>query len=141
MDLSLGEKQRLFVHLFGQWLSFVYSRGYEVTWGEAFRSDEQAEINAIGSAGRTKVAALVQGSFPALAQKLLNNGKNNGIRASAHQNKLALDLNLFKDGEYLSLSEQWSEVGTYWESLHPLCRWGGRWGDGNHLSLEHNGIK
>lgn len=27
------------------------------------------------------------------------------------------------------------------EMQHELCRWGGRFKDGNHYSLEHNGVK
>jgi hypothetical protein len=62
--MNLGEKQKLFLRCFAQWLPWALSKGYEFSWGEAFRSDEQAEINAIGSAGRETVAKLVQGVFP-----------------------------------------------------------------------------
>ena len=63
--------------------------------------------------------------------------------------KLAIDLDLFKDGEgfemgckvYLTKTEDHRKLGEFWESLHPLCRWGGRFGDGNHYSLEHGGVK
>jgi hypothetical protein len=27
-------------------------------------------------------------------------------------------------------------LGEFWEGLHPLCRWGGRFNDGNHYSIE-----
>jgi len=61
--------------------------------------------------------------------------KNN----SNHYIKLACDLNLFKDGAYLTETADHAEFGKYWESLHELCRWGGRFGDGNHYSLIHDG--
>jgi hypothetical protein len=59
--------------------------------------------------------------------------------ASMHYVKLAIDINLFKDGEYLTETEDHAEAGKFWESLHPLCRWGGRFSDGNHYSLTHAG--
>jgi len=60
---------------------------------------------------------------------------------SVHTLKLAVDFNLFKNGSYLKSTKSHEPLGIYWESLSPLCRWGGRWGDGNHYSFEHNGVK
>jgi hypothetical protein len=67
--------------------------------------------------------------------------KGYGSAYSVHKLKLANDINLFKDGMYLTKTEDHKVFGEYWESLHPLCRWGGRWNDGNHYSLEHEGKK
>jgi hypothetical protein len=58
---------------------------------------------------------------------------------SLHRKRLAIDLNLFKDGKYLTETEDHALLGVYWESLGGS--WGGRFGDGNHYSLEHGGIK
>lgn len=75
---------------------------------------------------------------------------------SLHYERLAQDLNLFIDGEYISDGKHWAwhELGRFWESLNPLCRWGGRFGggeapekqggtftgkDSNHFSLYHAG--
>lgn len=58
---------------------------------------------------------------------------------SNHYSKLAADLNLFKDGKYLTDTSDHQESGEMWESRHELCSWGGRFNDGNHYSLEHNG--
>lgn len=58
---------------------------------------------------------------------------------SNHYIKLAADLNLFRNGKYLTRSEDHKELGEYWESLGGS--WGGRFGDGNHYSLEWNGRK
>lgn len=139
--MTLGEKQRLFFELFIRWATWAQGRGYSFTFGEAKRSDEQAEINALGQVSRTNLANLIQGIFPALALKIRNNGSNNGVRNSCHELQLAVDLNAFRGGLYLAQTEDWKELGEYWESLNPLCRWGGRFNDGNHLSLEHNGVK
>lgn len=60
---------------------------------------------------------------------------------SLHRVRLAIDLNLFKDGRYLSTTEAHRQLGEWWEQQHPLARWGGRFNDGNHYSLEHGGRK
>ena len=53
---------------------------------------------------------------------------------SFHYVRLAVDLNLFKDGVFLEKTEDHEPLGEYWESLDPQCSWGGRWNDGNHYS-------
>lgn len=56
---------------------------------------------------------------------------------SNHYIRLAIDLNLFKDGKYLTRTSDHQELGAYWELLGGS--WGGHFNDGNHYSLEHNG--
>ena len=58
---------------------------------------------------------------------------------STHYIKLAQDLNLFKNGRYLKTTKAHLPLGLFWEFLGGS--WGGRFGDGNHYSLEHNGRK
>lgn len=53
-----------------------------------------------------------------------------GSKSSRHKQRLAIDLNLFKDGEYLTETEDHAELGKYWETLGGI--WGGRFHDGNH---------
>ena len=56
-----------------------------------------------------------------------------GHRANSfHYNRLAIDLNLFKDAKYLIQTEDHRPLGEFWESLGGS--WGGRWDDGNHYS-------
>ena len=59
-----------------------------------------------------------------------------GSKKSNHHKKLAIDLNLFKDGRYQSSTKAHAKLGAYWEQMGkdagvPL-RWGGRVNDGNH---------
>jgi hypothetical protein len=54
---------------------------------------------------------------------------------SLHYMRCAADLSLFKGGEFLTRTEDHRAFGMYWESLHPNCRWGGRYGDGNHYEF------
>ena len=74
----------------------------------------------------------------------LNAKEGKGITNSLHTISLAVDLHLFSNGVYLKSSDAYRGVGTFWKSLHELARWGGDFHenpDGNHFSLEFNGIK
>ena len=62
-------------------------------------------------------------------------------KGSCHYIKLAVDINLFKDGQFLTTTDDHLQLGVFWESLNPLCRWGGRFNDGNHYSIEYEGRK
>ena len=64
-----------------------------------------------------------------------------GHQASCHGIRLAMDLNLFKDGVYLTKSSDHEASGLKWESRHELARNGSAWGDGNHYSFEYRGRK
>ncbi|MCC8380189.1 M15 family metallopeptidase [Xenorhabdus sp. PB30.3] len=112
--MTLSEKQQLFAVKVAQLILWADERGYRVTLGEAYRTPEQAKRNA------------QQGT---------------GIANSLHTQRLAVDLNLFIRGEYQTRSEVYLPLGEYWESLGGT--WGGRFSrpDGNHFSLEHNGVK
>lgn len=114
-EMSLGKKQQLFLRLTLDLMDFALTRGYQLTYGDAFRDTR------------------VHGKF--------GDKVGYGDAKSCHKLRLALDLNLFKDGVYLTETKSHEPLGIYWESLHPLCRWGGRFKDGNHYSLEHNGMK
>jgi len=62
-----------------------------------------------------------------------------GSEKSLHRQRLAVDLNLFRDGLYLFATEAHQPLGEYWESIGGT--WGGRFSDGNHYSLAHEGMK
>lgn len=113
--MTLGEKQKQFVKLIGKLIDFAYASGYELSFGEALRPPEMAKIYAKQKKGKAN---------------------------SLHIDKLAIDLNLFRDGIYLDKTEDHRGLGKFWETLGtPECRtiWGGRFGDGNHYSIAHEG--
>lgn len=62
-----------------------------------------------------------------------------GRKTSLHKSRLATDLNLFRNKKYLTETEDHRVLGEKWESMHPLCSWGGRFNDGNHYSMTHGG--
>lgn len=109
--MQLREKQSIFVALVASLIFEAHKAGYELTFGEAYRSPEEAE-------------------------RLAKLGK--GIANSLHTQRLAIDLHLFKDGKYLSSTEAHRPLGEWWEKSHPACRWGGffKRGDGNHYEMD-----
>jgi hypothetical protein len=91
--------------------------GYTVTLGEAWRTPEQA---------------------------LLNAQHGSGIAHSLHIYRLAIDLNFFKAGAWVTDGTKLADIGAWWESLSPMHRWGGRFthipADGNHFSISPDGV-
>ena len=112
--MTLGDKQRLFFKLLPALFNKVHLLGLEATLGDAYR-----DPRVFGAVG-------VQMGY--------------GHPSSAHKNRLALDVNLYRDGKYLAETEDHRTLGEWWEKQHPLCRWGGRFKDGNHYSFEHEGV-
>jgi len=53
-----------------------------------------------------------------------------GSKSSRHRSRLAIDLNLFKEGLYLRRTRDHEALGEWWESVGGI--WGGRFDDGNH---------
>jgi hypothetical protein len=104
--MKLSEHQQEFARHVAILILYSHCLGYEVTFGDAYRDPR------------------VHGQ---LGEKVSYSSAN-----SNHKRRLAVDLNLFKDGEYLGSTDDHEELGKFWESLDPLNRWGGRWEDGNH---------
>lgn len=114
--MNLSELQRKFTLLVARLIFWSYSKGYELTFAEAYRTPEQAALNA-------------------------KSGK--GISNSLHTQRLAIDLNLYVSGQYKTDSKDYQAIGEYWKTLDSLCRWGGDFSkpDGNHFSMEWKGVK
>lgn len=113
--MTLRELQSEFASLVPRLIDKAFELDYDVTLGDAFR-----DSRAFGALG-FRVAY--------------------GHPKSAHKVRLAIDLNLFKDGVFLEGTESHRRLGEWWEQQHPLARWGGRFEDGNHYSFEYNGMK
>ena len=110
---TLRQKQSRFALMAGRLILKAYELGYEVTFGDAFRDPR------------------VHG---AIGIKL-----GYGATSSCHKLRLALDLNLFRNGEFLEGTEAHRVLGEWWEAQGGT--WGGRFNDGNHYSLEHQGMR
>ena len=114
--MSLSQQQRAFTLNVAKLIQWAYDNGYELTFGEALRTPEQAAHNATTGAG---------------------------IANSLHLIKLAIDLNLFKDGQYQTDTEAYRPLGEFWKTLDPINAWGGDFSkpDGNHFSSSYGGTK
>ncbi|AUP76392.1 hypothetical protein CWS02_06490 [Enterobacter sp. EA-1] len=114
--MTLSEKQQLFAVLIANLIHWADSKGYRLTFGEAYRTPEQAALNA---------------------------KKGSGISNSLHTQRLALDFNLFINGVYQTQTEAYRPLGEYWESPRAVAGAGDLKSnpDGNHFSLEHNGVR
>jgi hypothetical protein len=141
---TLGEKQARFALSIARFIvqAHAENKGLTVRLGEALRSDEQAEINAIGPDGRARLAAELQNHFPELARKIANN-TGSGIRNSLHEIKLAVDVNVFMNGVWQSLGTEpiWAKLARLWESFGDDHCAGYRFKDPNHFSISHEGRK
>jgi len=109
--MSVREKQSQFVQMIGDLIDYAYREGYELTFGDAYRDPR------------------VHGH---IGFKL-----GYGRRDSLHKERLAIDFNLFRDGKYLTSTEDHRPLGEFWEKMGGS--WGGHYNDGNHYSLEHEG--
>ena len=114
--MTLSEHQQEFALHIGYLLQHINAAGYACTFGDAYRSPL---------------------AFGGMGEKAPY-----GRYTSAHKQRLAVDLNLFKDGRYLEDTEDHRPIGEYWKALHQLNRWGGDFKnkDGNHYSRWHGGI-
>lgn len=121
--MGLRNLQSKFTHMQSLLVQYAYANGSELTDGDAYRDPRLAKINS----GLYGLIERVTGKVEWFARR--------GSKNSLHCIRLARDYNLFRHGRYLSKTEDHRELGRYWESLHPLNRWGGRYGDGNHYEM------
>lgn len=106
--MTLRERQSAFALAVGHLILKAYEMGYEVTLGDAFRDPRlHGEMNV---------------------------RKGYGSPKSFHKLRLAIDLNLFKDGQFCEGTEAHAKLGAWWEAEYPEACWGGRFNDGNHYS-------
>lgn len=112
--MTLRQQQSIFLYNMAKLI--IYANDVlkvELTGGELYRTAEQQQL-------------------------YINSGKSRKNR-SLHQDRMAIDLNLFKDTnddgvkDYVSDTSAYKALGDYWVSLHPQNRWGGDWDkDGDH---------
>jgi len=111
--MSLLQLQWRFAKMVPRLLDKAHELGFEVAIGDVFRDPR------------------VHGAFGEKA--------GYGRSRSCHKLKLAVDLNLFRDGVFLQETSEHLQLGEWWESQGGS--WGGRFGDGNHYSLEFQGAR
>lgn len=109
--MTLRQKQSIFLVNVANLILWACNEGYELTGGELWRTEEQQAFY--------------------LANKLSK------AKRSKHQDRLAIDLNLFINGKYITTREPYKPLADYWKSLHPNNVAGYDWGwDANHFEMK-----
>lgn len=98
--MALGQEQEIFAAQAAELIQKAIELGFGVRLGEVLRTPEQ--------------------------QKLYYNSGASKTMNSQHLKKLAIDLNLIKDGRLATAAET-RELGKWWEARDPQNRWGGSW--------------
>ncbi len=99
--MRLSDYQQLFSINIAKLILFAEQQEIKLTFGHAYRSPEEQK-------------------------RLYQEGKSKTLNSN-HNRRLAVDFNYFINGR---LTYDWHKIkilGDYWESLHPLNRWGGDW--------------
>ena len=112
--MSINKKQFRFSKAVASLINYAYSNGYTITMGDAYRD------------------ARVHGDY--------GEKKSYSHPKSTHKKRLAIDLNLFKNGKYITsrYNTVWKLLHDYWEVL------GGSemiQNDVEHFSFAHEGVR
>lgn len=99
--MTLREKQTEFMWDLIKLLTYIKNCGYDVTGGELLRTCEMQEI-------------------------YLKTGKSK-VKHSRHQDKLAIDLNIFINGKLVYVKKELQHIGDFWEGLNSKNKWGGNY--------------
>jgi hypothetical protein len=130
---ELLDRQFLFTKLLARFLQEVFSRGHACKLRETGLLWNRSS-KVVGARVRFKdaVHSTPQSQYGGL-----------------HYMQLATDVDLFVwqpdsgSWDYIRDTEHsaWQSMGEFWESLDPLCKWGGRFKnpDGNHISVTYKG--
>ena len=105
------ERQQTFALNVAKLILYINVKGYRCTFGETLRTKEMAQIYA--RTGR-------------------------GVLDSNHLYKLAVDLNLFKNGVYLTDAKEYKQFADYWLTLNPFNEAGYYWKsvDSQHFEMD-----
>ncbi|GAF68262.1 unnamed protein product [marine sediment metagenome] len=114
--MTLGEKQELFMRLLPRLIDKAHELGFDLRGGDLFRDSRLH--------GQNGEVFESEGPFTTYASANSN-----------HKLKCAIDLNLFRDGAYLTTTADHMELGMAWEEMNPHCRWGGHFDDANHYEI------
>jgi hypothetical protein len=112
---ALQELQEQFMQDLALLVQQAKTMGYAVTGGELWRTPQQVQWD-------------VQ--------------HGTGISHSLHPDRLAIDLDVFKDGVWITDGSKLADLGAWWKTLSPMHFWGGDFKsrpDGNHFSISPDG--
>ena len=129
--MTLGQKQRLFSVLLGTLIGQATSLGWLISLSEGYVGD------SINRPEEDSPHRRDGGHFKRIAQDV---NLYHCPHVPVHLPP-GLDSDGCPDPVWHRDTVSYQVLGAFWERQHPLARWGGRWGDGNHFSLEDAGVK
>mgnify|MGYP002636704693 CR=1 FL=1 len=113
--MKLSVQQQIFSQHIARLIFYANSLGVNLTFGEAYRTEDQQELYYYGKTIHVDDGELM----------LINGVKRTRTMNSNHLRRLAVDFNFFIRGKLYYKHELIDEIGVYWESLSPQNRWGG----------------
>lgn len=115
--MSLVKEQIEFTKDVAELIQFAETKGLNLTFGEAYRPMTQQLLYVMGRSVK-KVGKTL---------KIVKAPVRSATMNSMHMKRLAVDFNLFIDGELTWNLVDYQELGEFWETLSPKNRWGGNW--------------
>jgi hypothetical protein len=109
--MGLRENQFKFAKMIADLIKWCYDQGYSVRLGDAWRSTDKLKVPG------TDILISYQ-------DLLVANGRSK-VKVSKHNDRLAMDLLISKDGKELT-DEEYRPIGEKWEAMGGI--WGGRFG-------------
>ncbi len=107
--MTLSEKQKIFTFNIHKLIEWAFKNGFELTFGEVYRTVEQQKIYF--DTGRSKTMD------------------------SRHIQRLAVDFNVFIGGVLINDPIKMQPLGEFWITLNTDNVWGGDW-NRNHSVLD-----
>lgn len=95
-------------------IQFINSRGYSCSLKECYRTQDQQDIYF--------------------------KQKKTKVKTSQHQSSLAIDICIFRNGQWLTTYEDLKIFGEYWQRFGGDFRWGGDWDRSGQQSHFFDGI-
>ena len=112
--MKLSERQIYFRNMFSVFLVWAISQDYDFSIGEVFRP------------GKLKYRCpCCRKDFEFSLQDVYIYMKRSKARHSKHQDKLAFDIFLYKNGEFLAAKGAYHPLSEFWKKLDRRNRWGG----------------
>jgi peptidoglycan L-alanyl-D-glutamate endopeptidase CwlK len=108
--MILSEKQKIFTQNIAKLIDWAYANGFELTFGEVWRSPEQQAL-------------------------YVKQGKSKTMN-SRHLDRLAVDFNVFKNNTMLNDPKFIQPLGEYWMTLDKDNVWGNDWNRNHSIEDE-----
>ncbi len=113
--MASSNEQWEFLKDIAKLIAWADENGYKMTAGEAYRTQDQQNLYYYGLETRVNNGDVF----------LVERHPRSDVPVSKHQSRMAMDFNIFIDGELTYDADRLRAVGEYWKSLSPKNIWGG----------------